>query len=238
MALSGSSRLAQKSSSEIIAHVDGNSFYCSCERAFQPKLRGVPVGVLSNNDGCLIALTPELKALGVPMGTPLFKVQNLIERHKVALFSSNYELYGDMSARMMEVFRYFSPFVEVYSIDEAFLSFSHVPVDQLVQEGHRIRNTVYHWTGLPVGVGIAETKTLAKLANKLSKKQGGVVSLYKRDDIDGILKAVPVTDVWGVNYRMAERLLARQIKTVLDLKRADDARIMKHFPVTVMRTVC
>lgn len=193
--------------------------------------------MLSNNDGCVIALTPELKAIGVKMGTPYFQCRQLIEKHGGVVFSSNYELYGNMSIRLMDTLGYLAETVEVYSIDEAFLDLSHIPKDCLIREGHRIRNTVFRWTGLPVGVGIAETKTLAKIANKLAKKNGGVVSLYKREDIDEILKTIPIMDIWGIKDGFANRLQARNIKTAYDLKYADDKWLKKNFPITLVRTV-
>ena len=152
-----------------IALVDCNSFYCSCEAVFRPDLRGRAVVVLSNNDGCVVARNNEAKAIGIPMGEPLFKIQHLVRKHKIAVFSSNYTLYGDMSRRVMEVIGQFSPEVEIYSIDECFLT---LPDEDAFAVSQNVRQTVKQWTGIPVSVGIGPTKTLAKVANRLAKKLG------------------------------------------------------------------
>jgi DNA polymerase V len=209
--------------------------YCSCERVFRPELNGKPVGVLSNNDGCIIALTPELKALGVPMGAPPHLHRAVLEDNKVALFSSNYELYGDMSARVMGTLQHFSPMVEVYSIDEAFLDLTHYAFSLLSSVGHQIRNVVYKRTGIPVGVGIGPTKTLAKLANRYSKETGGVYSFM--DLQPDVLKTIPLKTIWGVSYQYQKRLEGHGIKSVWDLMQADDKWLLKFFPVTFVRTV-
>ena len=153
----------------IFALVDCNNFYASCERVFQPSLQHRPVVVLSNNDGCIVARSNEAKALGIGMGTPYFKVKEMIEKNKVAVFSSNYTLYADMSNRVMQTLRPFAPEMEIYSIDEAFLGLDGIQ-EPLDSYGRAIRKTVLQWTGMPVSVGIAKTKTLAKIANHLAKK--------------------------------------------------------------------
>ncbi len=237
MALSEFSRPERKQSTQVIALIDANSFYASCERVFRPELNEKPVGVLSNNDGCMIALSREMKALGMTLGAPYHLNRQLLEQPDVTVFSSNYELYGEISERVMRTLEYFSPLVEAYSIDEAFIDLSHVPRSELMQVGQTIRNTILKWTGIPVGVGIASTKTLAKLANKLSKKHDGVCSLLDESNLDAILRTLPVTDVWGVSRRLLPKLSQRQIESVWDLKNASEDWILKTFSVTTMRTV-
>ena len=168
----------------MFALVDCNSFYASCETVFRPELRGKPVVVLSNNDGCVVARSAEVKALGLPMGQPFFKIKHLVEKHQIAVFSSNYALYADMSQRVIDTLRTFTPKMEVYSIDESFLDLRGLPDTETVAGrlalGTKIRDTVKRWTGIPVSVGIAETKTLAKVANKLAKKGESAVSQFRR----------------------------------------------------------
>lgn len=164
----------------IISLIDANNFYVSCERVFDGRLLHRPVVVLSNNDGCVISRSNEAKQIGITMGTPLFQIEDLIERHNIAVLSSNYALYGDMSNRIMEALSQFTPDVEIYSIDEAFLNLSGISYTSLADLGKRIQETIYTWTGIPVSVGIAETKTLAKIANaiaKRSEKAAGVLDL-------------------------------------------------------------
>lgn len=207
-----------------LALVDCNNFYVSCERVFDPRLEGVPVGVLSNNDGCFVARSNELKALGVKMGQPLFEVRDLVRRHRVRVLSSNYSLYGDMSARVMECLAGFTPAVEVYSIDESFLDLTGIGRD-LTAYATEIRSTVRRWTGIPTCVGIAPTKTLAKLANFAAKKAlidgSGVCDLSDPAARDRLLPAVPVEEVWGVGRRSAEKLTMLNIRTVADLRDMD-----------------
>src|ERR1044071_8285323 len=164
----------------LFALIDCNNFYVSCERLFQPALWGKPVVVLSNNDGCVIARSEEAKALGIPMGLPAFQLADLLSEHPIEVYSSNYTLYGDISARVMTTLAQWTPDVEVYSIDEAFLTCSPLPYDALTAYGHTIRRTILQWTGIPVSIGIGTTKTLAKLANRLAKRPPeapGVVTL-------------------------------------------------------------
>src|SRR5476649_2201430 len=177
----------------MFALVDANSFYCSCERVFNPSLRDKPVVVLSNNDGCIIALTPEVKALGIKMGTPYFQNRDVLEKNHVQVFSSNYALYGDMSRRVMQVVSRFAPAFEIYSIDECFLSVD--GIDDLSTFGRTIRNTVLQETGIPCGVGIGTTKTLAKIANRASKKAGG---LFVVTDPESVLRDLPLEGIWGI----------------------------------------
>ena len=164
----------------MFALIDCNNFYVSCERLFQPALLGKPVVVLSNNDGCVIARSDEAKALGIPMGLPAFKLADLVQEHSIEVYSSNYTLYGDLSARVMTTLTQWTPDVEVYSIDEAFLQFSPLPPDALTAYGQTMRATIQQWTGIPVSIGIGPTKTLAKFANRLAKRSPeaqGVVTL-------------------------------------------------------------
>lgn len=222
------------------AIIDCNNFYASCERLFRPELIGRPVVVLSNNDGCIIARSNEAKALGISMGTAYFKAQRFLKQHDVAVFSSNYALYGDLSHRVMDVLSRFAPRIEVYSIDEAFLDFDGFQHWNLNAYGQEIRQTVEQWTGIPVSVGFGSTKTLAKLANRVSKKRAGlngVFNLSDAEDLDMVLATVAVADVWGVGQRWAERLKQQGIYTALDLKNCDSGTIKQRFNVVLARTV-
>jgi DNA polymerase V len=194
------------------AIVDCNNFYCSCERLFQPKLEKKPVVVLSNNDGCIISRSDEAKRLGVEMAGPYFMAKPLIEKHNIAVFSSNYNLYGDLSWRVMETLRIMlgKKNVEVYSVDEAFIDLSIFPVTELPAIAKKIRETVEQWTGIKVSVGAAPTKVLAKLANRISKKnkdKSGCVTVLNTDEsIVEALKKTPVNDIWGVGHQYAKKL--------------------------------
>lgn len=220
-----------------IALVDCNNFYASCERVFQPELRGKPVVVLSNNDGCVIARSNEAKALGIGMGEPWHICRKRMDTQGVVVRSSNYTLYGDMSARVMRVVAGFTPHLEIYSIDEAFLAlggFEHV----LVRHARELRRTVLQWTGIPVSIGIAPTKTLAKVANRRAKKDsacGGVCVLEQESAIDAELGAMELTDLWGVARRLAARLQALGIRNPLELKRADPRFVRERFSVVLER---
>ena len=190
-------------SETVIALGDCNNFYVSCERLFQPALRGQPVGVLSNNDGCVVARSDELKALGVAMGAPAHTLQSLVRQHGITLLSSNYALYGDMSARVMTVLGQFSPRLEVYSIDEAFLDMS--GMTDPVAYAHHVRQTVQHWTGIPLSIGLAPTKTLAKVANKQAKRQRcGVLALQDETAQTAALATLAVDELWGISRRWGE----------------------------------
>ncbi|QMM94976.1 Y-family DNA polymerase [Citrobacter freundii] len=226
----------------MFALVDVNSFYASCETAFRPDLKGRPVVVLSNNDGCVIARNVEAKRAGVKMGDPYFKQKDLFRRYGVVCFSSNYELYADMSSRVMSTLEVMSPRCEIYSIDEAFCDLTGVRNCRVLQEfGQEIKDAVYQNTGLAVGVGIAQTKTLAKLANHAAKKwqrqTGGVVDLSNLGRQRKLMAALPVDEVWGVGRRISKKLEAMGIKTVLDLADTDIRFIRKHFNVVLERTV-
>lgn len=214
----------------VFALVDCNNFYVSCERVFQPFLENVPVLVLSNNDGCAIARSNEVKALGVKMGTPFFQIRKLMEQNHVRVYSSNYTLYGDMSRRVHDILAALSPAAEEYSIDESFLRLDGIP--DVMEHARLIRRTVRQWTGIPVSVGIGPTKVLAKLANHIAKKQpqhGGVFAMPA--DYDTCLESFPVGDIWGVGPAYAARLAGQGIKTALDLKQAPDAFIRQEMTV-------
>lgn len=202
------------------ALVDCNNFYCSCERVFDPKLLNRPIVVLSNNDGCVISRSEEAKALGVTMGTPAFQLQTLFRKHRIKVLSSNYALYGDMSARVMQVLSWAVKRLEIYSIDEAFLE-----LDPLQTEDYAryLRKVVRQWTGIPVSIGIGPTKTLAKAANRLCKINSvyqGVFDFTALPDVDVFLAQIPCEEIWGVGRNLAPRLSRQGIRTALDLKRA------------------
>ena len=224
----------------LFALADCNNFYASCERVFNPKLAGRPAIVLSNNDGCVVARSNEAKALGIAMGVPAFQIRHLIRKHDVQVFSSNYALYGDLSQRVMETLQQFSPEVEVYSIDEAFLNLSGFTNINLTDYGRRIRATVKQWTGIPVSVGIAETKTLAKIANHVAKRTegtDGVFDFTAWPDRDSVLARVLVEEVWGIGPNYARLLTQHGITTALGLRDADDHWIQKQMGVVGLRTV-
>jgi len=225
----------------MFALVDVNSFYTSCETVFRPDLRGKPVVVLSNNDGCIISRSAEAKALGIRMGEPYFKVKEALRRHQVAVFSSNYALYADLSHRVMLTLAELAPGIEIYSIDEAFLDVSGINhCLSLTEFGHQVRNRVLKHTGLTVGVGIAATKTLAKIANFAAKKwqkTAGVVELSNPDRQRRLLSLVPVEEVWGVGRRLSKKLNLMGIDTALQLADSSTWVIRKHFNVVLERTV-
>jgi DNA polymerase V len=224
----------------LFALVDCNNFYASCERVFDPSLNGRPVVVLSNNDGCVIARSNEAKALGIAMGEPAFKLQDLIELYDVQVFSSNYTLYGDMSKRVMNTLATFTPTIEVYSIDEAFLDLGDFYQVDLPVYCRNMRHTVWHWTGIPVSIGVAPTKTLAKVANRLAKKSpkaAGALVLTDPYHLEAALKRTEVGDVWGVGSRYSKKLAAFGIHTAWDLRNASDSFIKKHMTVVGLRTV-
>jgi DNA polymerase V len=221
-----------------IGLVDCNNFYASCERVFQPELRGRPVVVLSNNDGCVIARSNEAKTLGIEMGAPFHLHKAFFEKNSVVVRSSNYALYGDMSARVVDVLRRFSPDVQVYSIDEAFLDFAGFG-NRLEAHARELRATVLRWTGIPVSVGIAPTKTLAKAANRMAKKitdAGGVVLLMDEVSQREALSSMALTDVWGIAGRLAKRLEGLGIANPLDLRAASPDLIRQRLSVVVERT--
>jgi DNA polymerase V len=226
-----------------IALVDGNNFYVSCERVFNPKLEGCPVVVLSNNDGCAVARSAEVKALGVKMGAPWFQMKELARKHGILALSSNYALYANMSNRMMSVLAQFSPDQEIYSIDECFLGLDGFGHLDLVDYGQEIRRRVKQWVGIPVCVGIAETKTLAKLANHCAKKSlagvEGVCDLGRLTAVERsrLFAGIAVGEVWGIGPRLSQQLTARGIATVEALRIADAKILRREFSVTMERTI-
>lgn len=222
----------------MIALADCNNFYASCERVFCPRLWGKPVIVLSNNDGCVVARSNEAKALGIGMGVPVFQVRGIVERHGVQVFSSNYALYADMSRRVMQVLAQFTPELEVYSIDEAFLSLKGIPGD-LTAYGQRISATVKRWTGLPVSIGIAETKVLAKIAGKLAKRsQAGAAVLPQGPERESLLEQTALEDVWGIAGAFAARLHRLGIENARQFRDASEKRIRQALGVVGWRMQC
>ena len=222
----------------MFALVDCNNFYASCERLFRPDLRGKPIVVLSNNDGCVIARSAESKALGIRMGVPFFQVRDTLRRYRVHAFSSNYTLYGDLSARVMKVLSELSTELEIYSIDEAFICLRGLPINDWTAYGRRLRDTVWRQTGIPVSVGLAPTKTLAKIANRIAKKRilplesDNVYALSTLDDIHRALSRISVGDVWGIGHRNARKLNAAGVFTAMDLAQSPPAWVRKLLTIT------
>ena len=222
-----------------IALVDCNNFYASCEKVFDPQLRDLPVVVLSNNDGCIVARSAEAKALGIDMAKPVFQIRGLLERHGVRLLSSNYTLYGDMSRRVVETLRVFSPDLEQYSIDESFLGLKGFPPD-LDGYGRVIKRTVQKWTGIPVTVGIGPTKVLAKVANKIAKKSpkaAGVLSLYESPHLERALRSLRVGKVWGVGPAYEKLFQENGVETAWDLRNCPTEWVRKKTGVVGERLV-
>ncbi len=209
-----------------IALVDCNSFYVSCERLFKPKIQKKAVVVLSNNDGCVISRSREAKDLGIKMGEPYFKVKDLVKKNKVEVYSSNYALYGDISRRVMKVLKTFSPKVEIYSIDEAFIDLSFIDEKGVEDYGREIRSRVLKWTGIPTSVGIASTKTLSKVANHIAKKEKAGV-IYLNTNIDEKLKKFPIEDVWGVGKQLSKFYHKNNISNAYDLKKVSNTWVKK-----------
>lgn len=223
------------SDKQIVALVDCNNFYVSCERVFNPRLQNVPVAVLSNNDGCIVSRSNEIKALKIPMGAPGFKYEAVIRKHKGALLSSNYALYGDMSARVMDVLSRFSPGVEIYSIDEAFLDLTGIREEDWEAWGRNLKRTIYRWTGIPVSVGISRTKTLAKVANHHAKKIPafqGALSLLAPERTAEALRRLPVGDIWGIGRQYDKFLRQNKIENALQLRDADE-KFIDHYMTKV-----
>lgn len=217
---------------EIFALVDCNNFYASCERVFNPALKNVAVVILSNNDGCAVSMSNEAKVLGIEIGTPIFQVQKLVKKHNVQIFSSNYALYGDISSRVMSVLSSFSPEIEIYSIDEYFLRLDGFQKN-LKEYGIEIRKRVEKYTGIPVSVGVARTKTLAKIANRMAKENPiykGVLDISQFDEkkIDDLLVKISVDDVWGIGYQKAKKLKKFRIFNALQLKKASELMVCKN----------
>ena len=233
----------------MYALIDGNNFYVSCERVFRPSLNGLPVVVLSNNDGCAIARSNEAKALGIAMGAPWFQIRHLAEEAGLVALSANFALYGDLSDRMMSLAAGLGPKQEVYSIDESFVDLTGVR-GNLVERSHKIRFRILQWVGIPCGIGIGATKTLAKLANHIAKtaerKPGSYPSHLAQvcnlaalnpTELNAVLASTPVNEVWGVGRQTTKHLVAAGVNTVLDLVRLDPAMINRRFSVVLERTV-
>jgi len=221
----------------MFALADCNNFYVSCERVFNPALNGKPVVVLSNNDGCIISRSNEAKALGIKMAQPAFKIADLIERNQVAVFSSNYTLYGDMSRRVMTTLAAFTPEIEIYSIDEAFLNLAGIP-DKLEDYARTMRQTVLKNTGMPVSVGIGSTKVLAKIANHCAKKRpetNGVLVLDSPAKIGATLRTIEVGDVWGIGRQYTAMLQSFKVKTAWDLTQMPDSWVKKKMTIVGLR---
>lgn len=226
--------------SKIFALVDCNNFYCSCERVFNPKLENRPVVVLSNNDGCVVARSNEAKALGIKMGEPAFKLREYRDRYNLAILSSNYTLYGDMSQRVMQCLAEYTPELEIYSIDEAFLDFTGFTHQDLTAYSREIKQKVQQYTGIPISIGIATTKTLAKVANRIAKKSNkakGVLDLVDSRYLDLALQRTEVGDVWGVGSSYTKLLEKHNINNALELKKADQKWIRKERGIVGLRTV-
>ena len=220
-------------SNSVFALVDCNNFFCSCERVFQPALRNKPVVVLSNNDGCIIARSQEVKDMNVPMAAPYFKYKEILQRHQVKVFSSNYQLYGDMSDRIMSLLATFRPAIEFSSIDEAFLKVDNIADIDYEQYALEIRQTISKATDIPVSIGIGSTKTMAKIANNIAKKSmSGVFTMLNNKLSDEVLRQTAIEDVWGVGSKMSLRLKLSGISTAYDLKKSDTMWARKYYKVT------
>ncbi|MBR3075972.1 MAG: Y-family DNA polymerase [Bacteroidales bacterium] len=223
----------------MFALADCNNFFASCERVFRPELNGKPVIVLSNNDGCAVARSNEAKALGIKMGAPFFQIRNIVEKHGVAVFSSNFALYGDMSHRVQEVLRGYAPAVEQYSIDEAFLDLRGMRIEDFDAYAKEISQTCRKLTAIPVSVGIAPTKTLAKIASKLCKqypKLKGGCYMHRPEDIEKVLRRFPVSDVWGIGRRSAAKLARMNVQTAWDYTLLPEIAVRKQFALPGLRT--
>ncbi len=222
----------------MFALVDCNNFYASCERVFNPKLQNKPIVILSNNDGCVIARSNEAKQF-IPMGAVAFKYESVFKQYKIHVFSSNYALYGDLSQRIMNILEQFTPDIEVYSIDEAFLQFKGFENYDLQDYGITIKNRVKKWTGIPISIGIAPTKALSKIANKIAKKFAtktkSVYVIHTEEQRIKALKWTKITDVWGIGWRNAKKLMADGVRTAYDFTQLSDALVRKRFSVVGLR---
>ena len=220
----------------MIALLDCNNFYASCERIFRPDLISKPVIVLSNNDGCVIARSNEVKKMGINMGIPLYQIKKIVKQYQINLFSSNFSLYGDISMRIMEIIKNDISNVEIYSIDEAFIDLSHIKDEMTEEYGKKIRERVLKWTGIPTSVGISCTKTLSKVANHVAKKnKAGVIFLKK--DIDEILKKFEISDVWGVGRQLSKLYIKNGIDNAYKLKNISNTWVKKSTNVLGAKTV-
>ncbi len=229
-----------KDKKKVFALADCNSFYASCERVFNPKLNNKPVVVLSNNDGCIITRTNEAKALGIKMGEPLFKAKKIIEKYNVKVFSSNYTLYGSMSNRVMKILEQFFPNIEIYSIDEAFMEISSLKkIYNYSKYAMQIRQIIFQWTGIPVSIGIGETKTLAKVANHIVKdnpKIKGVFDITKIKNKNAILKKIKIKKVWGIGNKLSQLLIKNNINNAYEFIQQDNGWIRKNINILGLKT--
>lgn len=224
----------------MYALIDCNNFYASCERVFQPQYNGKPIAILSNNDGCIISRSDEAKKLGIPMGAPEFKVKGLLQQHNVKVFSSNYSLYGDLSNRVMKILEHFTPSVEVYSIDEAFLNFEGMQIEDFHEYGLQIKNRVKKWTSIPTSIGFAPSKALSKVANKIARKfpeqTNGVYIIDTDEKRTKALKWTKVEDIWGIGSRLSKKMKAKNILTAFDFVQPyNEAFIKKEMGVIGLR---
>jgi len=225
---------------QTIALVDCNNFYASCERVFDPSLRNKPLLVLSSNDGCVIARSNEVKALGIPIGAPIYKYEQMVKEYKIQIRSTNFPLYGDISTRIMSILEEACPTVEVYSIDEAFLIYPRGYTDRLKNELLSLRKKIYQWIGVPVAIGLAPTKTLAKLATDYAKKHpetGGVAHISERGTLEDIYTNTKVGDVWGIGWQSTKKLNQQGIFSVADLMKLPDKQIRRLLSVSGLRTI-
>jgi len=215
----------------MYALVDCNNFYASCERVFQPQYVGKPIVILSNNDGCIISRSDEVKTLGIPMGSPEFKIREELKQKNVRVFSSNYALYGDLSSRIMKILEGFTPNIEVYSIDEAFMNFDGVKIDDFHEYGLQIKQRIRKWLSIPVSIGFAETKALSKVANKIARKfpekTKGVYIIDTEEKRIKALKWTKIEDVWGIGHRLTKKMQAKNILTAYDFTLSHNETFIK-----------
>ena len=219
----------------MFALIDCNNFYASCERVFQPHLNGKPVVILSNNDGCVIARSNEAKSLGIPMGAPAFKYKEIFQKNKVQIFSSNFTLYGDISNRVMSIISRYVPDVEIYSIDEAFIKFDGFSEDEANKKCSDIIKTIFKWTGIPVSIGLAPTKSLAKVANRIAKKYSartnGFYSINNNEKRIKALKNISTGDIWGIGFQNEKKLLKVNVKSGMDFVNLPDQWVKKNMSI-------
>lgn len=223
----------------MVGLCDCNNFFVSCERLFRPDLNGRPVVVLSNNDGCIVARSNEVKALGIKMGTPLFQVKELVDNHNITVFSSNYQLYGDISKRVMSILRDYLPSIEVYSIDEAFLDYRGFDKERILSHARALSKYLFKATGIPVSIGVAPTKTLAKIASKLCKKYPkleGACFMYREEDIIKVLKITPINDIWGIGRKYSKMLLQYSVNSAFDFYEKPVSWVEKMMGICGVRT--
>lgn len=232
-----SSAVHRQSSSVYYAHIDCNNFFASCERLFRPELEARPVAVLSNNDGCVIARSAEVKALGIPMGIPLFQVKRQVREHGITLFSANFELYGDISERIVQLLQNVTPLIEVYSIDESFLDLSELNITNLSIWAKNVQQQIRKEVGLPVSVGVGPTKTLAKVATSYAKKHDGIAVIDSDEMRQLVLEGLPVEDVWGIGWRTAPKLRERGVTNAWQLVSASDGWLKQQFNIAGLRMV-